>query len=47
MLRSYRDAPEVDGYVFVNTDTEYMSGTILDVRIKSADIYDLNGEIVQ
>ena len=47
VLRSYRDAPDVDGYVFANTDTEYMSGTILDVRIKSADIYDLNGEIVQ
>ena len=47
VLRSYRDAPEVDGYVFVETEDEYMSGTILKVRISSSEEYDLIGEIVQ
>ncbi|MBR6255818.1 MAG: 30S ribosomal protein S12 methylthiotransferase RimO [Lachnospiraceae bacterium] len=47
VLRSYRDAPEVDGYVFVDTDREYMSGSILKVKISGSEEYDLIGEIVQ
>ena len=31
--RTYRDAPGVDGLVFVNCDYELMSGQIVDVRI--------------
>ena len=47
VLRSYRDAPEVDGYVFVDTGREYMSGSILKVKISGSEEYDLIGEIVQ
>ena len=34
--RTYRDAPGVDGLVFVNCDYELMSGQIVDVRINEA-----------
>ncbi len=44
VARSYRDAPEVDGMVFLNADREYMSGTILPVRITGAAEYDLVAE---
>lgn len=47
VLRSYRDAPEVDGYVFVDTDREYLSGSILNVKISGSEEYDLIGEIVE
>ena len=33
MGRTYRDAPDVDGYIFINTDEELMTGDI--VRAKS------------
>ena len=39
------DAPNVDGFVFVETDMDPMSGTALKVRITGADGYDLIGEI--
>ncbi|MDD6135932.1 MAG: 30S ribosomal protein S12 methylthiotransferase RimO [Lachnospiraceae bacterium] len=44
--RSYKDAPNVDGLVFVHCDYELMSGTYIDVRITEAGPYDLIGEIV-
>ncbi len=43
--RSYRDAPDVDGYVFVKCDYEPVSGTILKAKINSASEYDLIGEV--
>ena len=45
VLRSFRDAPDVDGYVFVKGEGEYMSGTVLRVRISGSEEYDLIGEI--
>jgi ribosomal protein S12 methylthiotransferase len=42
--RSYKDAPNVDGYVFVNTTASLMSGDIVKVRITGAMEYDLIGE---
>lgn len=45
VARSYRDAPEVDGYVFVNTDRDLMSGDFVTVRITDSNEYDLIGEI--
>lgn len=42
--RSYRDAPEIDGYVFVNGDLAV--GQMMPVRILQALDYDLQGEIV-
>ena len=45
VCRSYKDAPEVDGYVFVENAPELMSGSLVDVRITGSDEYDLIGEI--
>lgn len=45
IARSYRDAPDVDGYVFVNTDEELMTGDFVKVKITGALEYDLIGEI--
>ena len=45
--RSASDAPGVDGYVFVNTDEELVSGDFVKVTITGALEYDLIGEIVQ
>jgi ribosomal protein S12 methylthiotransferase len=42
--RSYKDAPNVDGYVFVNTTASLMSGDVVRVRITGAMEYDLIGE---
>ncbi len=44
--RTYRDAPGVDGLVFVNCDYELMSGQIVDVRIIEVGPYDMIGGIV-
>lgn len=47
VCRSYMDAPDVDGYVFVDTDADIMSGAALKIRITGAKGYDLTGEIVE
>ena len=44
--RSYRDAPDIDGLVFVNTDEELVSGDFAKVRITGAYEYDLIGELI-
>lgn len=44
--RSYRDAPDIDGYVFVNTEEELMSGDFVRVKITGAYEYDLIGELL-
>ena len=44
--RSYMDAPNVDGYVFVHSVDSYLSGEIIDVRITNAKEYDLVGEAI-
>ena len=45
--RTYRDAPGVDGYIFINTDEELMTGDIVKVRVTGAYEYDLIGEITE
>lgn len=47
ITRTYMDAPEVDGYVFVDTDRNLLSGDFLQVTITDADAYDLIGEITE
>lgn len=47
VARTYMDAPEVDGCVFVPAEGNYMSGDFLTVRITGADQYDLIGEYVE
>ncbi len=43
--RTYKDAPGVDGSVFVKADRELMSGSIVPVRITGSNEYDLTGEL--
>lgn len=45
--RSYRDAPNVDGLVFVSCDYELLSGSMVKVRVREAGEYDLIGDIVE
>lgn len=45
VARSYKDAPNVDGYVFIQTSRELMTGDFVPVRITGAHEYDLIGEI--
>lgn len=46
IARTYMDAPEVDGYVFVKSEWNLMSGDFITVRVVGAEGYDLIGEIV-
>ncbi len=46
VARTYMDAPNVDGYLFINTDQELMSGDFVRVRITGAHEYDLIGELI-
>lgn len=47
ITRTYMDAPEVDGFVFVASDWDLMSGDFLHVTVTGADEYDLIGEIIE
>ena len=44
--RTYKDAPNVDGLIFVNTDAELMSGDFAKVKVTGACEYDLIGELM-
>ena len=44
--RTYRDAPDVDGYVYMDRDYQRLSGDLVEVRITKAKDYDLIGEII-
>jgi len=41
--RSVADAPDIDGCVFLNGDTEVRVGDIVTVRIEHTDEYDMWG----
>ncbi len=45
VARTYADAPDVDGLLFIQTDEELMSGDFAEVKITAAAQYDLIGEI--
>ncbi len=45
--RSYKDAPNVDGYVFVTSEDELLSGDFVNARITEAREYDLIGEVIK
>ncbi len=47
VARTYKDAPSVDGYLFVDTDWSLMSGDFIRVRVTGANEYDLIGEIIE
>lgn len=46
VARTYRDAPGVDGYLFINTEEMLMSGDFARVRVTGALEYDLIGELM-
>lgn len=46
MCRSYMDAPDIDGCVFVFSEEELLSGDFIEVVITDFNEYDLIGEIV-
>ncbi len=46
VARTYRDAPEIDGYLFFHSDQPLMSGDFVEVRVTGAHEYDLIGEII-
>ena len=41
--RTYMDAPDVDGLVFIKSDRELMSGDLITVKITGSNEYDLMG----
>ncbi|WP_347474662.1 30S ribosomal protein S12 methylthiotransferase RimO [Clostridium sp. AM22-11AC] len=43
--RTYMDAPNVDGLIFVNADEMLMSGDFVRVKVTGANEYDLIGEV--
>lgn len=45
--RTYRDAPGIDGYVFIQTDEALITGDFVKVKITGAYEYDLIGEVVK
>ena len=46
IARTYMDAPDVDGYVFIQSDYNLDSGDFVKVEITRSDEYDLIGEII-
>lgn len=45
VARSYKDAPNVDGFVFVQSDRELLTGDFVQVQITGSCEYDLIGEV--
>lgn len=44
--RTYRDAPDVDGYIFISAQEELMSGDLVEVLVTASNEYDLIGEVI-
>ncbi len=47
VTRTYKDAPGVDGYLFVRTTRSLMSGDFIKVKVTGAHEYDLLGEPIE
>ena len=45
--RSFMDAPDIDGMVFIDSPRELISGEIVRVKITDSDLYDLEGRLVE
>lgn len=45
--RTYKDAPNVDGLIFVNSQRELLSGDMVFVYVTDAKDYDLIGELIE
>ncbi len=46
VCRTYRDAPDIDGFIFVNSPYELMTGQMFSVRVSAVHDYDLIGEMI-
>lgn len=44
--RTYKDTPSVDGFIFINSDVELVSGQFVDVKVNNFDEYDLIGDML-
>lgn len=44
--RTYKDAPNVDGFIFIHTEEELISGDFARVKVTGALEYDLIGELL-
>ncbi len=45
VARTYKDAPGIDGYLFINSKGQFLSGDFVEVVITASNEYDLIGEI--
>lgn len=45
VARTYKDAPNVDGFLFINTSRELMTGDFVKAKITGSYEYDLIGEL--
>lgn len=45
VARTYRDAPNVDGYLFIGASANLMTGDLVKVQVTDSNEYDLIGEI--
>ena len=45
VARTYRDAPNVDGYLFIKTGANLMTGDLVKVLVTDCNEYDLVGEL--
>lgn len=45
--RTYKDAPNVDNYIFFTSNVELLSGSMVNVKINNFKEYDLYGELVE
>lgn len=45
--RSFADAPEIDGVVYLNDETSVKPGDIVKVKIENSDEYDLWGSVIR
>jgi ribosomal protein S12 methylthiotransferase len=45
--RTYMDAPQVDGYIFISSDEELLSGDMIKATVTAAKDYDLVGDLVK
>ncbi|MGL4789841.1 MAG: 30S ribosomal protein S12 methylthiotransferase RimO [Anaerotignaceae bacterium] len=45
--RSYKDAPDIDGLIFVDSEEELLTGDFVEVVITAASDYDLYGKVAE
>lgn len=47
VARTYKDAPNVDGFLFINTARELMTGDYVIAKITGSNAYDVIGELIE